>query len=157
MTINFRNCSTIFHLLLHLHSVIYSYIHTIYAVRVYLIVTGSVDAPEAPGAIDVHFVALYWAEYEYEFRVFAENEKGLSKPSTASRKVRVNDPRAATLAGLVVAFKTMQVSLIMLMSILCNLRFICMIHCKCKVHNICIMNNKLLGYSYIYIYIRLES
>ena len=72
---------------------------------------------------------------------------GLSKPSTARCKVRVNDPRAATLAELVVALKTMQVALIMLMSIICDLRFICIY----KVCNICIMNNKLLGYSFIYI------
>lgn len=48
-------------------------------------------------------------EHEYEFRVFAENEAGLSKPSNASRRVRVKDPRAATLAEFVVPLKTMQV------------------------------------------------
>ena len=36
-------------------------------------------------------------EHEYEFRIFAENEAGMSKPSNASRKVKVKDPKAATL------------------------------------------------------------
>ncbi|CAH1785276.1 unnamed protein product [Owenia fusiformis] len=34
---------------------------------------------------------------EYEFRVFAVNEAGVSKPSMASRTVKVKDPNAATL------------------------------------------------------------
>ena len=34
---------------------------------------------------------------EYEFRVFAENEAGLSEPSSASKTIKIKDPNAAIL------------------------------------------------------------
>ena len=50
--------------------------------------------------------------------MFAENEAGLSKPSTGSLNVRVKDPHAATLAEFVVPLRRMQVSTLILMRIL---------------------------------------
>jgi serine/threonine protein kinase len=44
-------------------------------------------------------------EREYDFRVFAVNEAGESKPTTTGRRVLVKDPKAATLPEIVQALK----------------------------------------------------
>ncbi|KAK3103159.1 hypothetical protein FSP39_016894 [Pinctada imbricata] len=46
---------------------------------------------------------------QYEFRVFAENEAGLSKPSMASNSVKVKDPNAAVIPEFSVGMKKMTV------------------------------------------------
>uniref|UniRef100_A0A1I8H545 TITIN protein n=1 Tax=Macrostomum lignano TaxID=282301 RepID=A0A1I8H545_9PLAT len=45
---------------------------------------------------------------DYEFRVFAENEAGLSQPSGASRKVTVKDPKAQSLPQFTTQLKRQQ-------------------------------------------------
>ncbi|PAA50276.1 hypothetical protein BOX15_Mlig002840g1 [Macrostomum lignano] len=47
---------------------------------------------------------------DYEFRVFAENEAGLSQPSGASRKVTVKDPKAQSLPQFTTQLKRQQVN-----------------------------------------------
>ena len=50
-----------------------------------------------PVPANTYNVAGLIEDREYEFRVFAVNEAGLSKPSSATRKVKVKDPNGITL------------------------------------------------------------
>ncbi|KAK3703484.1 hypothetical protein RRG08_024788 [Elysia crispata] len=45
---------------------------------------------------------------EYEFRVFAQNEAGLSKPTSASRPVKIKDPNAAEVPEFISGLKKVQ-------------------------------------------------
>jgi serine/threonine protein kinase len=50
---------------------------------------------QVPVAANIFNVPNLIEDREYEFRVFAVNEAGESKPSSATRKVKVKDPKAA--------------------------------------------------------------
>jgi hypothetical protein len=47
---------------------------------------------------------------EYEFRVFAENEAGLSQPSSGSKTIKVRDPHAVTIPEFTLQLEDQEVS-----------------------------------------------